>query len=336
MQSAKQTEGLIRRHRLAGPDLGTVQGLVADVRRRFAGADDDLFLDRAASLAAALPHGLRDAIRATAVRDSAICVVGGWVVDPDLGPTPGHWNERRDARAGAGEDFLLVVLATLLGEPFAWATQQAGSLLHDIVPTRGCEHEQVGAGSAARLAWHTEDAFHPGRADYVGMTCLRNPDRVATTFARFASSALSAGWAGPLFEPRFVIRPDPSHLEHRQPASATSAAAAEITRMNARPAPVPVLTGARDSPDMCLDPAFMSAAPGDDVAARALRRMVEAVDREEVDVVLEPGDLCFFANHRVVHGRRAFRARYDGGDRWLKRVSIAAGPGTPGTQRAPR
>ncbi|HYG65572.1 MAG TPA: arginine beta-hydroxylase, Fe(II)/alpha-ketoglutarate-dependent, partial [Thermoanaerobaculia bacterium] len=40
------------------------------------------------------------------------------------------------------------------------------------------------------------------------------------------------------------------------------------------------------------------------------------------DVVLEPGEICFIDNFKAVHGRRAFRARYDGEDRWLKRVNI--------------
>jgi alpha-ketoglutarate-dependent taurine dioxygenase len=38
--------------------------------------------------------------------------------------------------------------------------------------------------------------------------------------------------------------------------------------------------------------------------------------------VLEPGDVCFIDNFKAVHGRRAFKARYDGHDRWLKRVNI--------------
>ena len=40
------------------------------------------------------------------------------------------------------------------------------------------------------------------------------------------------------------------------------------------------------------------------------------------DVLLHPGDICFIDNFKAVHGRRAFKARYDGHDRWFKRINI--------------
>lgn len=39
-------------------------------------------------------------------------------------------------------------------------------------------------------------------------------------------------------------------------------------------------------------------------------------------VGLAPGDCVFIDNFRAVHGRKSFRARYDGTDRWLKRLNI--------------
>jgi L-asparagine oxygenase len=40
------------------------------------------------------------------------------------------------------------------------------------------------------------------------------------------------------------------------------------------------------------------------------------------DVSLRPGDCVFVDNFRAVHGRKSFRPRYDGSDRWLKRLNI--------------
>jgi alpha-ketoglutarate-dependent taurine dioxygenase len=39
-------------------------------------------------------------------------------------------------------------------------------------------------------------------------------------------------------------------------------------------------------------------------------------------VALAPGDILILDNYRGVHGRRPFEAKYDGRDRWLKRVSV--------------
>jgi alpha-ketoglutarate-dependent taurine dioxygenase len=41
-----------------------------------------------------------------------------------------------------------------------------------------------------------------------------------------------------------------------------------------------------------------------------------------MDVILQPGDIYFIDNFRAVHGRKPFKANYDGNDRWLKRINI--------------
>jgi alpha-ketoglutarate-dependent taurine dioxygenase len=51
--------------------------------------------------------------------------------------------------------------------------------------------------------------------------------------------------------------------------------------------------------------------------------LIKLIDESLTDLVLQAGDICFIDNYRAVHGRRPFKARYDGTDRWLKRVNIA-------------
>ena len=50
--------------------------------------------------------------------------------------------------------------------------------------------------------------------------------------------------------------------------------------------------------------------------------MAKSVDDNIQEVPLQPGDCIFIDNYRVVHGRNAFKARYDGTDRWLKRINL--------------
>jgi enduracididine beta-hydroxylase len=40
------------------------------------------------------------------------------------------------------------------------------------------------------------------------------------------------------------------------------------------------------------------------------------------DCVLEAGDFCFIDNYQAVHGRKPFEARFDGTDRWMKRINV--------------
>ncbi|MHA4812897.1 guanitoxin biosynthesis L-enduracididine beta-hydroxylase GntD [Streptomyces aculeolatus] len=235
-------------------------------------------------------------------------VVRGLPVDaPRLPPTPGHWRDRKDG-GSAHADFLLALLACRLGDLFAWRTLQEGRLLTDVLPVAGEEDVQTGHGSEAPLEFHCEDAFHELRCDYLGLLCLRNPRRVATTFAAFDPALLSAEDLRTLAEPVFHIRPDSEHRKWMDEETAAE--------------PVPVLFGHPHSPYLRLDPPFMRPRDGDRRAAAALGRLLEQLAARLCDVVLAPGDVLFVDNYRAVHGRRPFRPRYDGTDRWLRRALV--------------
>jgi L-asparagine oxygenase len=53
-----------------------------------------------------------------------------------------------------------------------------------------------------------------------------------------------------------------------------------------------------------------------------LRELATAFEAVRRTIVLAPGDLAFVDNRLAVHGRTAFRARYDGRDRWLQRMFV--------------
>ena len=53
-------------------------------------------------------------------------------------------------------------------------------------------------------------------------------------------------------------------------------------------------------------------------------RLTRVVHERAIAVVLEAGDLLVLDNHRVVHGRSPFAARFDGADRWVQRAFVVA------------
>lgn len=179
--------------------------------------------------------------------------------------------------------------------------------MHDVLPMRGEETTQLASGSAVQMQWHTEDAFFSFRGDYLLLSCLRNPDRVATTVGHVDVSLVPERDLEVLFDERFEFVADGSH---------TLADGVDLV-----PSPVPLLFGDRRSPYVRVDPPFMRR-PADPDAARALRALAAAIDARLVDVALGPGELLLLDNFRCVHGRRSFVARYDTTDRWLKRVNI--------------
>ncbi|MFJ4190556.1 guanitoxin biosynthesis L-enduracididine beta-hydroxylase GntD [Kitasatospora sp. NPDC089509] len=321
---------------LSAGDIAAITPLIDRVLTDYDSIEDPGLARIAPLIAHELPCSVRTFLAEFRLDEpSGACVLSGFPVDDErIGDTPAHWRRSANARLSPTlrQEVFFLLCASLLGDLFAWSTQQDGLLMHDVMPIRGHEQEQLGSGSEQVLWWHTEDAFHPFKGDYVALMCLRNPDAVATTLA----DAARIRWADldldTLFAPKYTIRPDESHLpknrgddQDEDPARAAlvDAGYRRITALNENPPPVPLLTGDRNAPYMCLDPYFMAVDDLEPAARKAFESMVEAIDAAVQDVVLRPGDCIFIDNLRAVHGRNPFHARFDGKDRWLKRLNIS-------------
>ncbi|WP_406266108.1 TauD/TfdA family dioxygenase [Nocardia sp. NBC_00881] len=265
---------------------------------------------------AELPREVRQAVRPPATAHGATIVSRLPVTDKEFGPTPPSW---REAARWSGEpatranslqfDLVMLLLARSAGEPFGWQGQQGGRLVNNIVPAAGHEHEQSGASSKTLLSPHTEDAFHPERAHLLMLGCLRNPGLVGTTVSSVRRVELSAEQRGLLSTPVLPILPDVSYGGGYEKCSAT---------------PIPTLWSAAGPDEQTLryDPAYT---PLDDAAPEfraAYARLTAELERVCVTAALAPGEVLLVDNDVTVHGRVPFTARYDGTDRWLKRVNI--------------
>ncbi|MEV6981315.1 guanitoxin biosynthesis L-enduracididine beta-hydroxylase GntD [Sphaerisporangium sp. NPDC051017] len=318
---------------LAEEDVAAVNALVDDLARRHHSVESAEFQQESRAYAEELPRRLRQAINEYRLTErSGTLVISGLPVDDEsLGSTPPDRRDTRTSSASHRHDIAFYLVAALLGEPIGWATQQDGLIMHDIFPIKKYEHDQIGWGSAEDLTWHTEDAFHPLRTDYLGLMCLRNPDGVETTIAEIADVELDSEVRALLSEKRFFILPDDSHRPQNSGAHGPErdSRVAEL-RMRSRrvvekalsePEPIAVLFGDPRSPYVRVDPHYMQGAQGD-IEQTALEKFCAAIDSVLAGVVLKPGDMCFLDNYRVVHGRKPFRARFDGTDRWLRRLNV--------------
>ncbi|MFD9691731.1 TauD/TfdA family dioxygenase [Kitasatospora sp. NPDC059088] len=267
-------------------------------------------VDRMAMAAELLPLRLRQFLTSARADESDVITVSGLPLSTGMSPTPVGWRIAADTGAGYWEEALLMLVACALADPFAWADQQDGRILHDVCPARGEENSLTSASSEANLSLHTEDVFHACRADYVALLCLRNPDAVGTTIVR--TSELDLPHRELLFGDHFRFFPDDSHTD-----GGDAAAAARKAQVGS------VLFGSEALPYFRFDLDFIAPAVATDTRTQAAisdvqKHLEKAVER----VVLAPGDLVFLDNYQVVHGREPFRARFDGTDRWLKRVNL--------------
>ncbi len=305
----------------------SIEELLDDLLPEYGAAESEQFLDWAPVLAHELPAGVKRFLNDVRLDESAgVILIRANAIDAEaIGPTPPHWTEARTPETIRYE-MLLVLYGSLLGDVFGWATQRDGQIVHDVLPVQGDEGTQLGTSSTVELTYHTEEAFHPYCADYVGLLCLRNPARAATMIGAVDDAEVRAEIGEVLRQPRFLIRPDSSHLPEHNNAGWAGDEGEDVFRavdeLLRSPQPVPVLYGHPAAPTLRIDPQFMDVVDGDHEAAQAFSQFQEALEGELQDLVLQEGDVCFIDNLRVVHGRRAFAARYDGSDRWLKRINV--------------
>jgi L-asparagine oxygenase len=233
--------------------------------------------------------------------------IGGLPVDDEALPaTPSVADSvQREATVPAA---VLMMVACGLGDPVAYLAEKSGALVQDVVPVPGKESFSGNAGSAL-LTFHNENAFHQHEPDYLLLLCLRaDHERVAglrTACLGEVLPLLSDAAREALFAAEFITAPPPSFGDDGQ----------------AR-APQPVLFGDREDPDMRM--ATIATTPLTPRAESALREFGWACDAACRTVVLDPGDLAILDNRVTVHGRTAFKARYDGADRWVQRTFVIA------------
>jgi Fe(II)/alpha-ketoglutarate-dependent arginine beta-hydroxylase len=332
-ESIQQEDFSVITLQLRDEDVVEIDKVVEEVVGRFSSVEDPDFHRESQVYAQELPRRLREAlVRFRTTEPAGVFLLSGLPVDDSaLGPTPEAWRGKPNPGATLRHDIVFFLIGCLLGEPIGWATQQDGRVMHDVFPMPGHKHDQIGWGSEELLTWHTEDAFHPLRTDYLALMCLRNPDGVETTAADIADVRLDDDIREALAQERYHILPDDSHRPKNSGNSAADndSAVTELRRRSLErvdralnsPEPVAVLFGSANDPYIRLDPHYMQGVQGVQ-EQRALDAITSAVDRAMGAVVLQPGDICFIDNYRVVHGRKPFRARFDGTDRWLRRLNI--------------
>ncbi|WP_250306641.1 clavaminate synthase family protein [Streptomyces sp. A 4/2] len=236
-------------------------------------------------------------------------VIGGLPVDQAALPaTPSVLGSvQRQVSVSAA---VLTMVACGLGEPLAYRAEKSGALVQDVVPVPGQETFHGNAGSVP-LSFHTENGFHPHPPDYVIFLCLRaDHDGIAgmrVAGIRQALPLLTPASRQALFAPEFITTPPPSF-------SADAATSEPDVK------PRPVLSGAAEDPDIRM--AQLVTTPLTPRATAALTEFGRACEATARTLRLTPGDLVIIDNRVTVHGRTAFRPRYDGADRWLQRTYV--------------
>jgi L-asparagine oxygenase len=225
--------------------------------------------------------------------------------DPILPNTPNDGFPAKEKTSFVSE-YSLLVMMLFLGDPISYAEEKNGQLIHDICPIKGSENKIENSGSQTYFSFHTEDAIHPFRPDYLGLVCLRaDHDRKAKTDTASIIKAMR-------------VMPSAAIELLRQPLyrlhAPTSFGCTDLSRT------VSILTGSLLQPEMCMNAAQMEGIHAE--AQWALDTLNESLHQVSAGHVLLPGDLVIIDNRLAAHGRTSFKPRYDGEDRWLQRMFV--------------
>lgn len=191
-------------------------------------------------------------------------------------------------------DTQLLLLTTLFLDVFSWQTYLDGDLVHNLAPKRENEGLQTSEGSIYDQLLHTEEAFHEHRPDAFALMAVRNPDNGPTKFVQWHDLDIPGHIERMLRQPNYVIKADEANVAQDSPRS-------------------PVITHR-----LRFDPAYTICTSLE--AKEALEFMHDEANSKVQEISLNPGDVILVNNEITLHGRKGFQPRYDGKDRWLKRV----------------
>ena len=263
------------------------------------------------------------------LRNEGYYIFSGFQInDEKIGDSPVHWDAPWDNPPYLREEIFQCLISSAIGSLFGWRTQENGRLLRHIVPIKSDENEQLGGSSKTSLVWHTEEAFHPGKAEYFTLMCYRNIECVETLFVNINQLDLDKTTTNILRQNRFLISPDQSHLPHNNISNHWRMRSKQfngIKTMLREPSKCPVLYGTREYPMMTVDQAFMYVPDNDQVAKIALDRFHEVLDRKASRIVMHPGDIVIVDNLATAHARSSYSPHYGPKQRWMRRVNIRNG-----------
>ncbi len=252
-----------------------------------------------------LDDGVREALSALRIGQpsGAVLVHGLPVGDLPATPTVAMHALASSPKTDRISETVLLSVGAMLGEPVGYAQEHGGDIVQDLYPLAASVGRQLSTSSGVELAFHTETAFHPHKPRYLLLLCLKGDPSAATTLCSIDAilEHLDPSVRVQLSDRRYVCGVDESF----------GAGTTWETE------PMAILS---QSGEFTFDADLFRGT--DPEADRVIAAVAAAIAAAQTSVTLETGDLLILDNHRCVHGRSPFTARFDGTDRWLQRTFV--------------
>ncbi|MEN9582675.1 MAG: hypothetical protein RL641_629 [Candidatus Parcubacteria bacterium] len=235
--------------------------------------------------------------------DALIIKLGEFLSNKDI-PTPIPYPEECANYKLNRYQVIHTVFSSLLGTPIGWSTQRKGSVINNIIPNASLASiPNSSSGVNYDFGFHTEDAFHEYKGDYLGLVCIRNNEEAVTRFFSVKNLSLSNEDIAILSEEKFIIKNNPIHETEEFAFS-----------------PQSVLYGNKKNPFMRVNFANMHGI--DTISESALNRLKKSSEVIAESVILRSGDFFYLDNFYTAHARDAYSTQFNNESRWLSRYII--------------
>ncbi|ERT11094.1 TauD/TfdA family dioxygenase [Photorhabdus temperata] len=268
------------------------------------------FLEKAPIFAQELPRSIREEFynfkryekyAAIHVKDNPVLLNG-------VQPTPTRLIELEDGYKINDAKILLGLYGSLLGEGIGFTSQRNGSIYNNIIPFEELQNvSNSSSGSNKDFGFHVEDAFHPARAEFLGLVCMRNEEKAPTTISCIDGIELTDKEKDLLFRNRFYISHNPIH--------STSNIIDEEGQA--------ILFGAKEKPYVRINAAALNLDNNSLDEINAVNKVINFFNKNKKSIVLNTSDCIFVDNFRCVHARDAYEPFFGEKARWLARVVFA-------------
>lgn len=292
---------------LSNDERQAVWGLAKEVLQEDATADIRTLVDQAALAANELPRRIRAAIRSLRIAESStVLVIRNTPLRNEIIPPTPITAPLRPLQSVDFNDVVHMLFALNIGEPFTFSSIQDGEIMSDVYPRQDHVSSKRSSSSAVPFDLHTDDAFSDYACEYLSLYCLRNPDEIPTLIAPIDGLEIPLEYREVLFKEEFALKPNIAH--NLAPGSGRRRA---------------VLFGARENPYLRLNTNYNGVPDGGPpILAEAYAWLAKSLQARIQEVMLRAGDMLVLDNYRCVHGRSVFQARFDGTDRWMRRLYL--------------
>lgn len=289
-------------------DLRTIESLVREVKIKIDKPTEKNVLSCAPVYAQELPRILRHFFYDFIACESAdaITIKTGTFFDSSSLDTPINYDELNFDYIYNDLQIAHALMSTLIGIPVGYSSQRSGKRLNNIIPTQNLESTpNSSSGSRHNFGFHTEDAFHEFKGDYLGLVCIRNAERAVTSFVSINEMKLAPLLKAALFKSDYVIGHNPIHqLPDGHKLSKNS-----------------ILYGSWERPYMRIN---VNNTYGIDRNAQyALEEFVDVINGSRELCVLEAGDFFYLDNLYTAHARDSYSPNWGSRARWLSRFIIS-------------